>query len=55
MKYVLTISGGGSIRIEREGHGQTISHERLCRDGWNAISHSAGLIEQMIAGKVKRP
>jgi hypothetical protein len=49
--YTLTIREG-AIRIEREGHGQEITAERLFLHGWNAIQRCAALIEQKISGEV---
>jgi hypothetical protein len=54
--YRLTvIEGGYAIRIEREGRGQVIRHDRLCLDGMNVINACTSMIESMIEGTVIRP
>lgn len=54
--YRLTvIEGGYAIRIEREGRGQVIRHDRLCQDGMNVINGCTAVIESMIEGIVVPP
>jgi hypothetical protein len=54
--YRLTVTEGGyAIRIEREGRGQTIRHDRLCIDGMNVINGCVAMIESMIEGTVISP
>lgn len=52
--YRMTVvQGGYAIRLERQGHGQTITHDRLCRDGINAITGSISLIDKKVEGIVE--
>ncbi len=54
-QYTLTIQTGGTIRIEREGFGQTITAEALQRHQWNSVADACRLIEGQILGRWTKP
>lgn len=52
-QYEITCPDIHSIRISRMGHGQTLRHEDLCRNGVNSIRAAMAMIEAKHEGRVK--
>lgn len=54
-RYELTIQTDYSIRIEREGYGQTIDGQTLFKHGWNSIADVCRLIEKHVHKELGNP